>query len=108
MRETDLEIVKKSYADKRIEIKGIAYTMCDLTNDASLEIMGLGQLCGADGSRINDANWKKLEKKLCDAFMIDNQLLSRLPNHFEINKGSYITFISYALAMVSFPFIYEV
>ena len=104
-REIDPDVVKKSYEDGWVEINGITYTMLKLSNEVALDIVGLSQVCAGAGARINDNNWKELQKKIYNAFSVDGQLLSRIPGHFEEHRGSYFTFLSYAIAMVSYPFI---
>ena len=104
MQDTDLDLVKKCYEDKEVTINSVTYKMLDITNQQAFDIIGASQELAATGAILNSPAWKKLESRLFNVFMIDNSMLSKLPRHFEEYRGNYLTFVNYAVAMVSYPF----
>lgn len=98
------ETLEQAYQDGEMEINGRVYKMLKIPHKQALKVLGFGQQFEAGQMTIGSQEWNQMERLLCTYFTCDDVILSKDEKYFERFPGDYMTFISYALGMISRPY----
>lgn len=96
--------IKEFYENRECVINDRSYRMHDVSNKKALKIIGLSQQIGEGKAEIGSDIWNDLEEKITTCFSFEQQILSKIPDHFENHKQDYFMFMGYAMAMIAYPF----
>lgn len=105
-----LSMIKAVYDDGVAEINGRSYTFLTMRHEKRRRVFAFYTSVGKDilsGSFafLDTPNFSNVEKIINDSVMIDGSLISKLPDHWDTYPEDYITFISTALGVISYPFL---
>ena len=105
-----LEMIKSVYDDGVAEINGRAYEFTKMRHEKRRRVFAFytsiaSDLQSGSFSFLDTPAFAGVEKVINDAVLFDRSALSRLPDHWDEYPEDYITFISTALGVISYPFL---
>lgn len=109
-RQEALANLRAIYDDKCAEINGRKYVFAQMTHLKRRDVFAF---YSSIGENIKDQNYAfltrpdfaKVESIIAENVTFDGMQLSKLPDHWDKYPQDYVTFITMALAVVSFPFL---
>lgn len=104
MEGLDKNTIAECWDDKAITINGREYKMLHIPHQSALKVIGFAQRIEKGEIYTGDAGWMELENTLRKYFSVDGDILIKTPKHFEDYPEDYMTFITYAVGVISFPF----
>lgn len=104
MNQLPKEVIAQCVADQEFTIADRTYKMLRVPYRNALKVIGAAQQIERGTIVIGDAGWVEMEKELSRHFMLDNSIISKLPDHFQEHPEDYMTFITYAIGMITYPF----
>lgn len=104
-----LEQVKAVYDDGFAVIHGREYHFTKMRHQQRRAVFAFSssiqsEMSRGDFSFLDDPRFKPVEKIIQDAVTFGGDLLSKLPEHWEEYPEDYITLISVAMGVMSYPF----
>lgn len=105
-----LEMIKAVYEDGFAEINGREYHFLKMRHQQRRSVFAYfshvqRDIQRGDYSFLDDPRFKEIEKQVVNASVtFDDHLLAKLPNHWDEYPQDYLTFVSTALAVISYPF----
>jgi len=105
-----LAMIRAVYEDGEAEINGRVYTFNEMKHKQRLKVFAFYTQVSDNVQRGNfgflaTPEFENVEKVLNDVITFDGSLLSRLGEaHWEKHPDDYLTFISTALPVISYPF----
>lgn len=105
-----LEQIKAVYDDGTALINGREYKFLGTTHIVRRRVFAYftkiqGQLQQGDFSFLSSAEFEQIEKDINNMVTFNDNLLSKIKNHWEEFPEDYIPFISTALGVISYPFL---
>lgn len=105
-----LDMIKAVYEDGEAEINGRIYTFCKMTHKQRRKVFSFYTQVAAAVERndfgfLDTPAFEPVENVINNAVSIDGSLLSKVGDgHWEDHPDDYITFISTAMTVISYPF----
>jgi len=105
-----LAMIKAVYDDGVAEINGRSYEFSKMRHNKRRSVFAFytsiaGQLQTGSFSFLDTPAFNSVEKIINDVVIFNGSALSRLPEHWDEYPEDYITFISTALGVISYPFL---
>lgn len=107
-----LDTIRAVYDDGVATINGRDYKFTKTTHKVRRKIFGfytkIAPVMKANKEDFSWLDWSEfdaIEALLADIVTVDGSLLSKMPNHWDEHPGDYLTFLSTALPVVSYPFL---
>jgi hypothetical protein len=104
-----LSVIKEIYDDGKMTINGNDYEFTKTTHKKRLKIFSFlssvkNKLAETDFSWMDGQQFAGIEETIGNIVMFDGQLVSKIQDHWENNPGDYITYITTAMMVISYPF----
>jgi hypothetical protein len=104
-----LNQVKAVYDDGFAEINGREYHFAKMRHQQRRSVFAYfssvqRQITQGNFSFLDDPAFKQVEKLIENSVTFDGSLLSKLPEHWEDYSEDYLTFVSTAMGVISYPF----
>lgn len=105
-----LEMIKAVYDDGIAEINSREYQFTKMRHNKRRSVFAFytsiaNQLQTGSFSFLDTSAFNQVEKIINDSVLYNGSALSRLPEHWDEFPEDYITFISTALGVISYPFL---
>jgi hypothetical protein len=100
----DKELIKECYEAGEFTIHERTYKMLPVPHASALKAVGYAQRAENKGMMIGDSEWMAMEAHITKFFSVDGSILCKKPGHFEKYPEDYMTFVTYALAVIAYPF----
>lgn len=104
-----MEMIKAVYDDGFAEINEREYHFLKMRHQQRRSVFAFFSSIQRDIQRqdfsfLDDPRFKNVEKIIESSVSFDDSLLAKLPNHWDEYPQDYLTFVSTALAVISYPF----
>lgn len=104
-----MEMIKAVYEDGFAEINEREYHFLKMRHQQRRSVFAFFSSIQRDIQRqdfsfLDDPRFKNVEKIIEASVTFDDSLLAKLPNHWDEHPQDYLTFVSTALAVISYPF----
>jgi hypothetical protein len=105
-----IEMIKAVYDDGFAEINGRRYEFNKTTHNKRLQVWAFYSanqelIQRQDFSFFTTPEWARCESVINDIVTFEGDLLSRRPGHWDEYPEDFLTFVTTALAVISYPFI---
>lgn len=105
MHEIENDKIKEILDDRFFELEGVRYDLLVVPRKTALKIVGISQMIAEKQCMIGDDKWFELEELIFKVFSVDNDMLIKKTDHFEKHSKNYMTFMSYAISVIAYPFV---
>ena len=104
-----MEMIKAVYEDGFAEINEREYHFLKMRHQQRRSVFAFFSSIQRDIQRqdfsfLDDPRFKNVEKIIESSVSFNDSLLAKLPNHWDEYPQDYLTFVSTALAVISYPF----
>jgi len=105
-----LEMIQAVYEDGFAEINGREYHFLKMRHQQRRSVFAYfshvqRDIQRGDFSFLDDPRFKEIEKQIINSSVtFDDHILAKVPNHWDDYPQDYLTFVSTALAVISYPF----
>lgn len=105
-----LAMIKAVYEDGEAEINGRKYAFLKMTHKRRRKVFAFftrvaGDIKSGNMWFLESPEFEAVEKIIGESVTFDGSLLDKLPEHWETYPDDYVTFISTALGVISYPFL---
>lgn len=105
-----LSMIKAVYDDGVAEINGREYHFTKMRHEKRRRIFAFytsiaNELQSGSFAFLDSKNFSDIEKLINDSILFDGSLISKMPDHWDEYPEDYITFVSTALGVISYPFL---
>ena len=105
-----LEMIKAVYDDGEAEINGRVYEFTKMRHESRRRVFAFytsiaNELQNGSFMFLDTPAFNDVEKVINKAVLYDGSALAKLPEHWDEYPEDYITFISTALGVISYPFL---
>ena len=96
--------LKECYEAGEFTINERVYVMLPVPHAQALKVMGYAQRSENGSMMVGDNDWMAMESLLTKYFSVDGSILAKFSGHFEKYPEDYMTFVSYAIGVITYPF----
>ena len=100
----DKELVKECYEAGEFTINERIYKMLPVPHASALKAIGYALRAENGTMMVGDSAWMEMEAHITKFFSVDGSILCKSPGHFEKFPEDYMTFVTYALGVIIYPF----
>ena len=106
------KLVEQAYKDNFVIINSNKYKFCKLNHSQRKKIFSYftkirNFIENKDFSFMGESEWDDIEALINDITLVNNNLISKIPNYWETNCADFIKFMSIAMVVISYPFFRE-
>lgn len=107
-RDEALSKVKEIFDDGFAEINGTVYTFGKMTHKHRVKVFSFfsgiqHSISVGDFGFLDFPTWPAIESVISNNVLIDDVQLSKIPAHWDNHPADYLTFVTSALAVISYP-----
>ena len=105
-----IEMIRAVYDDRSAEIHGREYKLLKMKHRKRLQVFAFfsgirEELAGGSMAFMGKLEWEEIEKTISQHVTFEEDLLEKLPDHFETYPEDYILFATTMLGAMSYPFL---